>query len=232
LADRTVYANIDFVLRATGWKKATVRQKRIAEVLEEVGLADKSTAFPHQLSGGEQQRISLARAMLNKPQLLIADEPTGNLDHDNSVRVLTLLKNACERGAAVVVVTHNLELLNEFPGVVYRCEDGKVIEEKQGEARKVAPSLVKAETEAEAVADETKQTVSEEKEAKNEAEPTAKEIEAVANETAAETHEATTTANEANTDADNTASKVGEAATEVREAVAEASPKSPIETSA
>lgn len=131
LSDRTVFENLDFVLRATGWKKKDVRRERIREVLEEVGLEDKADCYPHQLSGGEQQRISIARAMLNKPKIILADEPTGNLDRDNSVRVLTLLRNACERGAAVVVVTHNLDLLRQFPGVVYRCEDGAVTESKE-----------------------------------------------------------------------------------------------------
>ncbi len=128
LSDRTVASNIDFVLKSTGWRKKSLREQRIRDVLEEVGLSDKANAFPHQLSGGEQQRISLARAIVNHPQVVLADEPTGNLDSDNSARIMGILKNACEKGTAVVMVTHNLNLIQQYPGIVYRCEDGHVVE--------------------------------------------------------------------------------------------------------
>lgn len=128
LSDRTVHDNIDFVLRATGWKKKALRSRRIHEVLTEVDLADRANAYPHQLSGGEQQRVSIARALINTPPVILADEPTGNLDRENSAKVMTLLKRVCERGTAVVMVTHNLNLLEQYPGIVYRCQDGHIAE--------------------------------------------------------------------------------------------------------
>ncbi len=128
LSDRTVYDNIDFVLRATGWNKAALRERRIGEVLNEVGLLHKMHSYPHQLSGGEQQRISIARALINTPRVVLADEPTGNLDYDNSTDVMHLLKSVCERGTAVIMVTHNTNLLEQFPGIVYRCQDGRMTE--------------------------------------------------------------------------------------------------------
>lgn len=128
LTDRTVRNNLDFVLRATGWKKKKEREQRIAEVLNEVGLPEKIDAYPHELSGGEQQRIAIARALLNSPQLILADEPTGNLDYDTSRHILQLLKSVCDKGTAVVMITHNLNLLRQFPGIVYRCEDHHLTE--------------------------------------------------------------------------------------------------------
>ena len=128
LTDRTVRANLDFVLRATGWKKKTERQQRILEVLEEVELTDKIDKYPHELSGGEQQRIAIARALLNSPKLILADEPTGNLDQTTGRKILSLLRSVCDRGTAVVMITHNLNLLQQFPGIVYRCEDGALTE--------------------------------------------------------------------------------------------------------
>lgn len=128
LTDRTVRNNLDFVLRATGWKKKKEREQRIAEVLTEVGLPEKIDAYPHELSGGEQQRIAIARALLNSPQLILADEPTGNLDYETSRHILQLLKSVCDKGTAVVMITHNLNLLRQFPGIVYRCEDHQLLE--------------------------------------------------------------------------------------------------------
>lgn len=122
LSDRTVGDNLDFVLRATGWKKKNERKSRLAEVLGFVELEDKVDSYPHQLSGGEQQRVSIARALLNEPKVILADEPTGNLDKDTSGKIVELLKSVCERGTAVVMITHNLNLLQQFPGIVYRCE--------------------------------------------------------------------------------------------------------------
>lgn len=126
LRDYTVFGNIDFVLKATGWKKKQARHKRILEVLDEVGMKDKATSFPHQLSGGEQQCIAIARALINKPKIILADEPTGNLDHESSTQIMQLLKRICEQGTAVVMVTHNLQLLKDFPGIVYKCASGKI----------------------------------------------------------------------------------------------------------
>lgn len=126
LRDYTVFGNIDFVLKATGWKKKQARHKRILEVLDEVGMRDKASAFPHQLSGGEQQCIAIARALINKPKIILADEPTGNLDHESSTQIMQLLKRICEQGTAVVMVTHNLQLLRSFPGIVYKCTAGKI----------------------------------------------------------------------------------------------------------
>lgn len=126
LPDRSIERNLDFVLRATGWKKKKERRARIAEVLERVGLPDKAASRPFELSGGEQQRICIARAILNKPQLLLADEPTGNLDYENGRRVIELLKSIHEAGNTVIISTHNMQWLEEFPGTVYRCEGGKL----------------------------------------------------------------------------------------------------------
>lgn len=125
LTDRTIYSNLDFVLQATGWK-SQLRPNRIKEVLSEVKMTDRAEAYPHELSGGEQQRIAIARALLNSPKLILADEPTGNLDHETSIEIMELLRSLCERGAAIVMITHNLNLLQRFPGIVYNCENGKI----------------------------------------------------------------------------------------------------------
>lgn len=126
LSDRTVYDNLDFVLRATGWKKKAGREQRITEVLQEVGMEHKTQRFPHELSGGEQQRIAIARALLNRPNLILADEPTGNLDYETGKQIMTLLRSVCQKDTAVVIITHNLALLQSFPGVVYRCQEGHI----------------------------------------------------------------------------------------------------------
>nr|WP_315090748.1 ATP-binding cassette domain-containing protein [uncultured Alloprevotella sp.] len=122
LHDRTVGDNLDFVLRATGWKKKNERSQRIEEVLSLVELTDKKDKFPHELSGGEQQRISIARALLNKPRIILADEPTGNLDQNTGYKIVQILRNVCEQGTTVLMVTHNLNYLSRFPGIVYRIE--------------------------------------------------------------------------------------------------------------
>ena len=124
LRDRNIYQNLYFVLRATGWKDKKKIKDRIAEVLEAVGMTDKIHSMPHELSGGEQQRISIARALLNKPKIIIADEPTGNLDPETANNIVSLLKDITLNGTAVVMSTHNISMLNRFPGVVYRCKDG------------------------------------------------------------------------------------------------------------
>lgn len=126
LIDRTVSENLDFVLRATGWKKKQERTNRINEVLELVGMETKGYKLPHQLSGGEQQRIVIARAILNNPDIILADEPTGNLDAETGRRIVELLQDISSRGTAVVMTTHNQQLLTEYPGVVYRFENHKI----------------------------------------------------------------------------------------------------------
>lgn len=128
LADHTVRENLDFVLRATGWKRKAERRQRIDEVLNLVELPEKIDKYPHELSGGEQQRISIARALLNTPRIILADEPTGNLDQETGKKIVAILKQVCEQGTAVIMITHNLNLLQQFPGIVYRCEDKQMCE--------------------------------------------------------------------------------------------------------
>ncbi len=128
LGDRTVYKNLRFVLKATGWKGNKEIDKRIAEVLADVDMADKADKMPHELSGGEQQRIAIARAILNKPKMIIADEPTGNLDPETAENIIRLLRNISQTGTAVVMTTHNMPLLDKYPGIVYRCSDGRLEE--------------------------------------------------------------------------------------------------------
>ena len=126
LADRSVRKNLHFVLKATGWKDKEEMNQRIEEVLNEVGMADKADRMPHELSGGEQQRIAIARAILNKPQLIVADEPTANLDAETAKGIMDLLHNISQNGAAVVMSTHNTALIDQYPGIVYQCSDGKI----------------------------------------------------------------------------------------------------------
>ncbi len=127
LHELTVEQNLDFVLKATGWRKKE-RPQRIKEVLSLVELFEKRYLFPHELSGGEQQRVCIARALLNHPKVVLADEPIGNLDLDTSRHIMNILKAVCEQGSAVVMVTHNLSLISEFPGIVYRCGNEQVSE--------------------------------------------------------------------------------------------------------
>jgi cell division transport system ATP-binding protein len=128
LTDRTVHANLDFVLRATGWKNKVDIHTRIEEVLEQVGMQGKGYKMPNELSGGEQQRIVIARAILNKPELILADEPTGNLDVETGRRIVELLKEICSQGSAILMITHNLNMLTEYPGKVYRFADHHIEE--------------------------------------------------------------------------------------------------------
>ena len=123
LTDRTVYDNLEFVLRATGWKSKGEIKDKIEEVLNLVGMSNKGYKLPNELSGGEQQRIVIARAVLNSPEIILADEPTGNLDSETGHVIAELLHGISEAGALVVMTTHNLQLLREFPGEVYRCAD-------------------------------------------------------------------------------------------------------------
>ncbi|GAA4149014.1 ATP-binding cassette domain-containing protein [Chryseobacterium ginsenosidimutans] len=127
LSDRTVEKNLIFVLEATGWNDKVKMEDRINEVLGSVNMKSKKHKMPHELSGGEQQRIAIARALLNHPDLILADEPTGNLDPETSNEIMTLLKQvALENGAAVVMATHDYHMIQNFPGEAIRCEDGKV----------------------------------------------------------------------------------------------------------
>ncbi|CDB10242.1 MULTISPECIES: cell division ATP-binding protein FtsE [Bacteroides] len=128
LIDRTVNDNLEFVLRATGWKNKAEIKERIAEVLELVGMGNKGYKFPNELSGGEQQRIVIARAVLNSPEIILADEPTGNLDVETGHAIVNLLHGLSEQGALVVMTTHNLQLLREFAGRIYRCSDHRIQE--------------------------------------------------------------------------------------------------------
>lgn len=123
LQDRSVFSNLEFVLKATGWHNKDEMENRIKEVLSEVGMSTKSYKMPHELSGGEQQRIVIARALLNNPELILADEPTGNLDPQTGFQILTLLHKLSEEGHTVLMATHNLQLLDDFPGKVFRCAD-------------------------------------------------------------------------------------------------------------
>lgn len=127
LTDRNVHENLRFVLEATGWKDQGDIECRIEEVLKQVAMLNKSYKMPHELSGGEQQRIVIARALLNKPQLILADEPTGNLDPATSEQIVNHLHEISSNGTAVIMATHNLSLVDQFPGRVLRCEDKKLI---------------------------------------------------------------------------------------------------------
>ncbi|MGM9742002.1 MAG: cell division ATP-binding protein FtsE [Candidatus Cryptobacteroides sp.] len=124
LMDRTVHDNLEFVLRATGWKDTEKVEKRIEEVLASVGMTSKAHKMPHQLSGGEQQRIAIARSLLNEPEVIIADEPTGNLDNDTADGIMQLLTGINRsRGTAVVMVTHNRSIFEKYPGRVMVCRN-------------------------------------------------------------------------------------------------------------
>jgi cell division transport system ATP-binding protein len=116
------------VLRATGWKNKQEIQDRIEEVLQLVGMSNKGYKLPNELSGGEQQRIVIARAVLNSPAIILADEPTGNLDVETGKAIVELLHNICESGSSVVMTTHNLQLLKDYPGRVYRCADHQIVD--------------------------------------------------------------------------------------------------------
>lgn len=128
LMDRNVYSNLEFVLRSTGWKDRLLIDERIRTVLEAVGMVTKSHKMPYQLSGGEQQRIAIARALLNKPRLILADEPTGNLDAETADGIMTLMQTINQRGTAILMVTHNNAMLEKYPGKVFICENGKCTE--------------------------------------------------------------------------------------------------------
>ena len=126
LYDRSILDNLDFVLRATDWTDKIKIKRRIDDVLESVSLTNVLDKKPHQLSEGEQQRVVIARALLNSPQLILADEPTGNLDPDVSDEILELLHNIATNGTAVLMATHDYRLINKYPGTVYKIENGVV----------------------------------------------------------------------------------------------------------
>lgn len=129
LTDRTVEDNLRFVMHATGWKDKNLIADRIKDVLEKVGLRSKIKKMPHELSGGEQQRVVIARALLNDPEIILADEPTGNLDPDTSEEIMLLLKEISRSGTAVLMATHDYQLIRTFPSRIIKCENGKVLED-------------------------------------------------------------------------------------------------------
>ena len=134
LTDRSVNENLLFVLRATEWKDKLKMQERVQEVLEKVGLGTKGFKMPHELSGGEQQRLVIARALLNHPDLILADEPTGNLDPETSAEIMALLFDISNSGRAVLMATHNYTLIEKFPARIIKCEDGKLLDSKNSES--------------------------------------------------------------------------------------------------
>ncbi|MBQ9525429.1 MAG: ATP-binding cassette domain-containing protein [Bacteroidaceae bacterium] len=128
LTDRTVFENLNFVLKATGWQKKAEREERIREVLKQVKMEEKTDNFIFELSGGEQQRIGIARALLNNPKVILADEPTGNLDADNGELILALLDEIRrQKNTAIVMSTHNWQWIDFFPGTVYKCQNNELI---------------------------------------------------------------------------------------------------------
>jgi cell division transport system ATP-binding protein len=128
LTDRSVYENLRFVLKATGWKSENDIKTRITEVLEQVGLATKDFKMPHELSGGEQQRVVIARALLNHPEIMLADEPTGNLDPKVSDDIMNLLIQISKNGTAILMATHDYRIIQKFPAKILKCEAGVVHE--------------------------------------------------------------------------------------------------------
>jgi len=128
LIDRSVYENLYFVLHATGWKDTSEIDQRIKQVLEKVDLQNKGYKMPHQLSGGEQQRVVIARALLNDPEIILADEPTGNLDPETSEGIMNLLREISESGCSVLMATHNYTILKKYPARTMKCQDGILVE--------------------------------------------------------------------------------------------------------
>lgn len=132
LSDRNVEENLKFVLRATGWKKKEDMQLRVSDVLERVGLKTKAQKMPYELSGGEQQRVVIARALLNRPELILADEPTGNLDPDTSDKIILLLREIAQKyKVTILMATHDYTILEKFPAQILRCQDGRVLNEQR-----------------------------------------------------------------------------------------------------
>ncbi len=129
LTDRTVRKNLEFVLKATGWNDKDDREQRISEVLKEVQMEGVEDRMPHELSGGEQQRIAIARSLLNSPTMILADEPTGNLDSETADQIMNVFKEISASGTAIVITTHNMSLLEKYPGTVYQCEGNELIKQ-------------------------------------------------------------------------------------------------------
>src|ERR1700743_3831613 len=131
LTDRTIEQNLQFVMRATGWTEKQLIADRTLDVLEKVGLRSKLKKMPHELSGGEQQRVVIARALINNPEIMLADEPTGNLAPDTSEEIVLLLKQIGQSGTAVLIATYDYHIIRTFPSRIIKCENGKVIEDAQ-----------------------------------------------------------------------------------------------------
>ena len=129
LTDRSIEDNLRFVMRATGWTDKNLITERTLDVLEKVGLRSKVKKMPHELSGGEQQRVVIARALINDPEIILADEPTGNLDPDTSEEIVLLLKQISQSGTAVLIATHDYHIIRTFPSRIIKCENGKVLED-------------------------------------------------------------------------------------------------------
>ena len=129
LTDRTIEENLAFVLQSTGWKDKNLINERIKDVLEKVGLRSKMKKMPHEISGGEQQRVVVARALLNDPELILADEPTGNLDPETSEEIMILLRQISQSGTAVLMATHDYHIIRTFPSRIIKCENGRVLED-------------------------------------------------------------------------------------------------------
>jgi len=132
LYDRSVYENLNFVLKATGWTDSQKRRNRISEVLMRVGIEFATAKLPHQLSGGEQQRVAIARALLNEPQLLIADEPTGNLDPETGLGIVKTFTQINQFGTAVILATHNMDVIDKFPAHTIVCKGGRLVDSRKG----------------------------------------------------------------------------------------------------
>jgi len=128
LPDRNVYKNLEFALRATGWRDSLMIKNKIQDVLEKVSMYEKASKMPHQISGGEQQRVAIARALLNDPELILADEPTGNLDPQTSSEVMQLLKRINQNGKTIIMATHDYALIMKFPAKTIKCDEGVVFE--------------------------------------------------------------------------------------------------------
>jgi len=131
LTDRSIEENLRFVMRATGWTDKNLITERTLDVLEKVGLRSKVKKMPHELSGGEQQRVVIARALINDPEIILADEPTGNLDPDTSEEIVMLLKQISLSGTSVLIATHDYHIIRTFPSRIIKCENGKVLEDVQ-----------------------------------------------------------------------------------------------------
>src|SRR5690606_35224010 len=128
--DRSVAENLYFVLRATGWREKSKMKTRMVEALMRVGLGNAATKMPHQLSGGEQQRVVIARALLNEPSIMLADEPTGNLDPEGADGIFNLFQDISKQGTEILMATHNYELLKKYPYSVLKCENGRLLDSK------------------------------------------------------------------------------------------------------